>query len=49
MYSADEDDKRQPIEISTLLDLCFETIPEMQEEPSKQKKFRDMEEAKPYS
>lgn len=49
MYSADEDNKRQPIEISILLDLCFETIPEMQEEPSKQKKFRDMEEAKPYS
>lgn len=46
--NANEDDKRQPIKNSTLLELCFGPVTEMQEEPSKQKKFKDMEEAKPY-
>ena len=46
--NTNEDDNRQPIKNSTLLELCFGPATEMQEEPSKQKKFRDMEEAKPY-
>ena len=56
MYSTDEDiDKKKPsIDDSTLssldreLDLWFGTAPELKEPPSKEKKFRDVEEAKPY-
>ena len=47
--NANEDDKRQPIMNSTLLELCFGPVTEMQEEPSKQKKLKIWKKQNPMS
>ncbi|KAL9955433.1 hypothetical protein ACROYT_G036760 [Oculina patagonica] len=51
VYSSDEDDEKQPSidDPWHMCDLWFGKAPELKEAPSKQKKFRDLEEAKPFA